>query len=149
MCVVFDKYLARKVMANSQRETKLNDKAEAYLKNLKIPPEIQNETRQLVKKMIAHECFGNPEWVYTLNIPWIYLPYIFTTRYKWSLDDFELGQRLGRGKFGRVFVAREKKTGFVVALKTLFKKELVKNRVERQTLREIEIQSHLKYEILI
>jgi aurora kinase B len=65
-------------------------------------------------------------------------------RYKWSLEDFELGKRLGRGKFGRVYVAREKRTGFVVALKTLLKKELVKGRVERQILREIEIQSHLK-----
>lgn len=65
-------------------------------------------------------------------------------RYPWSLDDFELGKRLGRGKFGRVYVAREKKTGFIVALKTLLKKEIVKGRVERQILREIEIQSHLK-----
>lgn len=28
--------------------------------------------------------------------------------YKWSLDNFELGKRLGRGKFGRVYMAREK-----------------------------------------
>lgn len=55
-----------------------------------------------------------------------------------------MGARLGRGKFGRVYIAREKKTGFVVALKTLLKKELHKGNVERQTLREIEIQSHLK-----
>lgn len=60
------------------------------------------------------------------------------------MDDFELGRRLGRGKFGRVYLAREKESGFVVALKTLFKKEIHKGRVERQTLREIEIQSHLK-----
>lgn len=65
-------------------------------------------------------------------------------RYRWSLDDFQLGKRLGRGKFGRVYLAREKKTGFIVALKTLFKREIVKGRVERQTLREIEIQSHLR-----
>lgn len=51
---------------------------------------------------------------------------------------------MGRGKFGRVYLAREKKTGFVVALKTLLKGEIVKARVERQILREIEIQSHLK-----
>ena len=60
------------------------------------------------------------------------------------MDDFELGGRLGRGKFGRVYVARERKTGFVVALKTLLKREIVKGNVERQILREIEIQSHLK-----
>lgn len=48
-------------MADSHREKRLNDKAEAYLKNLKIPPEIEPETRQLVKKMISHECFANAE----------------------------------------------------------------------------------------
>lgn len=45
---------------------------------------------------------------------------------------------------GRVYIAREKKTGFIVALKTLLKKEVVKGQIERQILREIEIQSHLK-----
>ena len=70
--------------------------------------------------------------------------YVAFFRYKWSLNDFELGKRLGRGKFGRVFMAREKSTGFIVALKTIVKKEVVKGRVERQIMREIEIQSHLK-----
>lgn len=60
------------------------------------------------------------------------------------MNDFELGNRLGRGKFGRVFAAREKKSGFLVALKTLLKSEIVRGQVERQILREIEIQSHLK-----
>jgi serine/threonine protein kinase len=48
------------------------------------------------------------------------------------------------GKFGRVFMAREKKTKFLVAMKMLFKSELVKGRVEKQVLRELEIQSRLK-----
>lgn len=26
---------------------------------------------------------------------------------QWSLDDFEIGKPLGRGKFGRVYLARE------------------------------------------
>lgn len=64
--------------------------------------------------------------------------------YKWSLNDFELGRRLGRGHFGRVYIGRERKTGFIVAVKTLLKVEIVKAGVERQILREIEIQSHLK-----
>lgn len=33
----------------------------------------------------------------------------------------------------------------MVALKTLYKVELVKGRVEKQVMREIEIQTHLKY----
>ncbi|KAF7991984.1 hypothetical protein HCN44_010785 [Aphidius gifuensis] len=65
--------------------------------------------------------------------------------YTWSLDDFEIGAPLGRGKFGRVYLAREKTTHYMVALKTLYKSELVNGRVEKQALREIEIQSHLRH----
>jgi serine/threonine protein kinase len=56
-----------------------------------------------------------------------------------------LGTPLGKGKFGRVYIAREKSTKFMVAMKILFKTELVKGRVEKQVLRELEIQSRLKY----
>lgn len=64
--------------------------------------------------------------------------------YRWSTDDFELGCPLGRGKFGRVYVAREKVTQFMVAMKVLFKSEVIKGRVEKQIAHEIEIQSRLK-----
>lgn len=65
-------------------------------------------------------------------------------RYQWNLDDFEIGAPLGRGKFGRVYLAREKSTHYMVALKTLYKVELMKGRVEKQVMREIEIQTHLR-----
>ena len=45
---------------------------------------------------------------------------------KWTIDDFELGKALGHGKFGQVFLAREKKSKFIVALKILDKKQLIK-----------------------
>lgn len=64
--------------------------------------------------------------------------------YIWSYDDFEIGAPLGRGKFGRVYLARDKHCHLTFALKLLHKSEIVKNRVEKQVLREIEIQSHLK-----
>lgn len=64
--------------------------------------------------------------------------------YEWGKDDFELGSALGKGKFGRVYVARERKTQFMVAMKIMFKSELISGRVEKQVLREIEIQSRLK-----
>lgn len=67
-----------------------------------------------------------------------------STRYNWSKADFELGVALGKGKFGRVYIAREKETKYMVAMKLMFKSELRKGRVEKQVLREIEIQSHLK-----
>lgn len=64
--------------------------------------------------------------------------------YEWSKDDFELGAALGKGKFGRVYLTRERKTHFMVAMKIMFKSELKSGRVEKQVLREIEIQSRLK-----
>jgi hypothetical protein len=38
-----------------------------------------------------------------------------------QLSDFEIGKPLGRGKFGNVYLAREKDTKFIVALKVPFK----------------------------
>ena len=46
---------------------------------------------------------------------------------------------MGKGKFGNVFLAREKKSKFIVALKILKKKQLVQSKVEHQLKREIEI----------
>jgi serine/threonine protein kinase len=36
---------------------------------------------------------------------------------------------MGRGKFGHVYLAREKRSKFIVALKVLFKKQIVKNNI--------------------
>ncbi|KAF7280720.1 aurora kinase B [Rhynchophorus ferrugineus] len=99
---------------------------EKHLKTVKIPSGLEKPTQELVRRMISHPGFNH-------------------SNYKWSLNDFELGKRMGRGKFGRVFMARERRTGFIVALKTLVKREIVKGRVERLIMREIEIQSHLKH----
>lgn len=65
--------------------------------------------------------------------------------YPWNINDFEIGTPMGRGKFGRVYLAREKSTQVVVALKMLFKSELVKGGMQHQVIREIEIQTHLKH----
>ncbi|KAJ1527805.1 hypothetical protein ONE63_007754 [Megalurothrips usitatus] len=65
--------------------------------------------------------------------------------YSWSINDFQIGCPLGRGKFGRVYLAREKSTKYMIALKLLYKSELVKSRLEKQVLREIEIQTHLQH----
>lgn len=64
---------------------------------------------------------------------------------QWHLGMFEIGKPLGKGKFGRVYLARERSTGFVCALKVLHKHELVKGKVEKQLRREIEIQSNLRH----
>ena len=44
-----------------------------------------------------------------------------------------------------MYLAREKKTKFICALKVLFKSQLSKAGVEHQLRREIEIQSHLRH----
>merc|ERR1719408_274013 len=62
-----------------------------------------------------------------------------------SLRDINVGKRLGAGKFGSVYVARERRTGFIFALKVLDKRQLIKHRVEHQLRREIEIQSHCRH----
>mmetsp|Transcript_13678 Transcript_13678/g.20822 ORF Transcript_13678/g.20822 Transcript_13678/m.20822 type:complete len:309 (-) Transcript_13678:93-1019(-) len=64
---------------------------------------------------------------------------------QWSLNDFEIGKPLGRGKFGSVYLAREKRTKYIVAIKVLQKSQLLKAGVEHQLRREIEIQSHLRH----
>ncbi|EDV94955.1 aurora kinase C [Drosophila grimshawi] len=62
----------------------------------------------------------------------------------WALSNFDIGRQLGRGKFGNVYLAREKESQFVVALKVLFKRQIGESNVEHQVRREIEIQSHLR-----
>eukprot|EP00899_Mesostigma_viride_P012053 jgi/Mesvir1/20849/Mv07940-RA.1 len=67
------------------------------------------------------------------------------TKKRWQLSDFDIGRPLGKGKFGNVYMAREKKSKFVVALKVLFKSQLQQACVEHQLRREVEIQSHLRH----
>ena len=64
---------------------------------------------------------------------------------RWTLADFDIGRPLGKGKFGHVYLAREKEKKFVVALKVLFKKQLANAKVDHQLRRETEIQSHLRH----
>lgn len=61
------------------------------------------------------------------------------------LGMFEIGKPLGKGKFGRVYLAKERSTGFVCALKVLHKSELQQGKVEKQVRREIEIHKNLRH----
>ncbi|CAK9821339.1 Aurora kinase A [Anthophora retusa] len=64
---------------------------------------------------------------------------------RWVLTDFDIGRPLGKGKFGNVYLAREKKSKFIIAMKVLFKAQIQKADVEHQVRREIEIQTHLRH----
>lgn len=66
-----------------------------------------------------------------------------------TLNDFEIGKPLGRGKFGTVYLAREKRSKFIVALKCLQKSQLIKSGCEHQLRREIEIQSHMRHKHIL
>ncbi|KAF9113682.1 hypothetical protein BGX27_001045 [Mortierella sp. AM989] len=68
---------------------------------------------------------------------------------EWCLDDFELARPLGKGQFGRVYLMRERQSGFVVAMKVLLKSELLKANMEHQLRREIDIQSNLKHKHIL
>ncbi|KRZ69704.1 Aurora kinase A [Trichinella papuae] len=64
---------------------------------------------------------------------------------KWSLKNFDIGRPLGRGRYGHLYLARVKERHVIVALKVLFKSQLIKAGVEIQLRREIEIQFKLKH----
>ncbi|VDN56763.1 unnamed protein product [Dracunculus medinensis] len=63
----------------------------------------------------------------------------------WTIKDFDIGRPLGKGKFGNVFLARVRGVNFIIALKMMFKSQLVKANMEHQLRREIEIQAHLRH----
>jgi serine/threonine protein kinase len=63
----------------------------------------------------------------------------------WTLQDFEIGRALGKGMFGRVYLARERKSDYTIALKVLDKETIRQNNGLNQLRREIEIQSHLRH----
>ncbi|KAJ4360420.1 spindle assembly checkpoint kinase [Didymosphaeria variabile] len=86
---------------------------------------------------------GNPGHRRTLTESALYSQ--STTTKQWHLGMFEIGKPLGKGKFGRVYLAKERSSGFVCALKVLHKNELQQGKVEKQVRREIEIQSHLAH----
>ncbi|KAF9068559.1 kinase-like protein [Rhodocollybia butyracea] len=65
---------------------------------------------------------------------------------EWSLHEFDIGRPLGKGKFGRVYMVRTKtEPKYILALKTLYKSEIVAGKVEKQVRREIEIQQNLRH----
>jgi len=63
----------------------------------------------------------------------------------WKLQDFDIGRKLGKGQFGDVYLARERQSQHIVAIKVLQKTKLEAAKVERQLKEEIEIQAHLRH----
>jgi len=68
---------------------------------------------------------------------------------QWKLNMFDIGRKLGSGKFGNVYLARTVQESFIVAIKVLRKDQLRKNNVEHQLRREIEIQANLRHKNIL
>ncbi|VDK21967.1 unnamed protein product [Taenia asiatica] len=68
---------------------------------------------------------------------------------KWDLMDFDIGKNLGKGRFGSVYLVREKKSRFILCLKIMFRLHFSTFETMQILQREIEIQSHLKHPNII
>ena len=44
---------------------------------------------------------------------------------KWTIDDFELIDKIGKGSFGDVYMAQEKSSKFLCVIKRMLKKKLI------------------------
>ena len=62
-----------------------------------------------------------------------------------TITDFYLGKVIGRGMFGKVFVARLKSNGAIFAIKQISKILVVKNRMEAQLALEIKLQMFISH----
>jgi aurora kinase/aurora kinase A len=73
-----------------------------------------------------------------------------TPRKDWTIDDFELGHRLGKGAYGRVYLARARASGYIVCLK-IFDKERVQRRRDQpvHVRREIKNQAQMRHANII
>lgn len=63
------------------------------------------ESHLCKKKLVAAAA---PVPIFTKHVAPPAIP--LTARDKWSIDDFEIGSKLGKGRFGNVYTAREKYT---------------------------------------
>ncbi|KAK2195401.1 bifunctional Protein kinase [Babesia duncani] len=62
-----------------------------------------------------------------------------------TLDDFDIGGLVGDGAHGQVFLARERRTGFICVIKCMSKMQMVISGQEAMFKREIELHSHLRH----
>jgi hypothetical protein len=104
-----------------------------------MTPIYTNSRRSEISNELYH--ISNPSRIETNKIPKsnILLPK------EWSLADFEIGRILGRGRFGHVYLAREKRTNFIVALKLMKISQIKKDESQFLLRRELEVQSRLKH----
>eukprot|EP00920_Eleutheroschizon_duboscqi_P015420 GHVT01035571.1.p1 GENE.GHVT01035571.1~~GHVT01035571.1.p1 ORF type:complete len:733 (-),score=119.48 GHVT01035571.1:5294-7492(-) len=64
---------------------------------------------------------------------------------RFTLRDFDIGKFLAGGAHGLAFVARERRTGYIVCLKSINKIQLLRNGMETILKKEVELQSHVSH----
>jgi len=65
---------------------------------------------------------------------------------RWTVKDFEIGRKLGEGRFAKVYMGRHVKSKRLVALKVLSREVLSSQKeVRNQIKREMEIQNHCRH----
>jgi len=64
---------------------------------------------------------------------------------RWTTKDFDFGRKIGEGRFGKIYLARVKLTGHVVALKVMSKDFIVAQDLVLQLKREINVQQHCRH----
>lgn len=62
-----------------------------------------------------------------------------------SRKDLVVIKQLGSGKFSKVYMVRERKTGFLAALKCISKEQIIKENLLNQIIREIKISSYISH----
>ncbi|XP_008479253.2 aurora kinase C-like [Diaphorina citri] len=88
------------------------------LKNVSVPEENKENVEEYLKKMQTHyDAREAPN-----------------KSYRWQMSDFEVGCPLGTGKFGHVYLAKEKTTQIMIALKVLYKVEIINERMTHQVM---------------
>lgn len=60
----------------------------------------------------------------------------------WSFADFDIGRKLGEGRFGKIYLARERRTKCAVVLKCLSKDMIRYHNLTHQLQREVELQEY-------
>lgn len=61
------------------------------------------------------------------------------------MNDFDVGRRIDKGKFGTVYLARCRRTKLIVAMKIMSKRAAMITKVQRQVEREVNIQYNLRH----
>lgn len=73
----------------------------------------------------------------------------FTGKEGIGKENFKFIKKLGEGKFGSVYLAREMHTGMIVGLKVVEKKRIIKDNFMVQFIRQLKIQSYLDHPNII